>query len=367
VPSSSITLLNTNPQCENPEIEVLGPASLQTSGVRSDGSQGIGLEGSTPTARWIRSGARQFYQAARRGKTCLRDFWEWGRCKRVTLPSLEQLVECLPPLSRAADKPNDAEAPIFLLSTGWRTGSTLLQRALVTDPHLLLWGEPLGDMALVSRVAEMLCSTAKFAWLEKFRIRDDFPPASMATSWIATLYPPGDDFRSALRSLFDRWLAEPARQRGFARWGFKEVRLGATEASLLSWLYPQAKFLILSRHPYDCYRSLSDSGWKHVFYRFPDIPINSAAAFARHWNRLAESWSQLPAGFPFLHIKYEDLVGGRFDFGQLQSWLDVDIRPDVALSASIGHTAVRGRLDWHERLIIGREAARGMQILGYSR
>lgn len=71
----------------------------------------------------------------------------------------------------------------------------------------------------------------------------------MPRSWIASPYPPGDDFRLALRGLFDRSLCEPARHRGFSRWGFKEVRLGATEATVLHWLYPQAKFVILSRHP----------------------------------------------------------------------------------------------------------------------
>lgn len=319
----------------------------------------------TRAARCMHSGARRVYGAVR--KSCVREFWEWARCKRVTLPSVEKLVKTLSQLSSATDDRKDTAAPIFVLSTGWRTGSTLLQRILVTDPRLLLWGEPLGDMALVSRVAEMVCSTANFSSLQRYRIKDDFAPSAMPTSWIATLYPPGDDFRLALRSFFDQWLAEPASQRGFARWGFKEVRLGATEASLLSWLYPHAKFLILSRHPYDCYRSLSDANWRHVFYRFPEIPIESAAGFGRHWNRLATSWSELPAGFPCLRIKYEDLVDGSFDFRKLESWLGVEIREKVALSASVGRTAVRSRLAWHERLIIGQEAARGMQALGYSK
>lgn len=319
----------------------------------------------TASTQRIRRSARAFVNAARR--SCVREFWEWARCKPVTLPSVEQLVESLSHLSGVADEQEDTETPIFVLSTGWRSGSTLLQRILVTDPNLLLWGEPLGDMALVSRVAEMLCSTSTFSSLQTHCVTDSLAPSSLATSWIATLYPPGNSFRLALRSLFDQWLAEPARQRGFTRWGFKEVRLGATEANLLSWLYPRAKFLILSRHPYDCYRSLSDAGWHHVFYRSPDIRVDSAAGFARHWNRLATSWSELPDGFPALHIKYEDLVDGRFDFRKVESWLGVEIRESLALSASVSHTAVRDRLAWHERLIIAREAAQGMKALGYSK
>jgi hypothetical protein len=72
--------------------------------------------------------------------------------------------------------------------------------------------------------------------------QDNLTSSRMATSWIATLFPCADDFRLALRSLFDRWLGESARQRGFVRWDFKEVRLGATEAYLLHCLFPPPAF-----------------------------------------------------------------------------------------------------------------------------
>jgi len=340
----------------NPRMQVMAQVSLPAEPQ---------AQWQAPAVEWMRSGARRVYHAA--GGTCFRQLWQWAQCKRVTLPSVEQLVETLSHLSGAIDDRTDTAEPIFVLSTGLRTGSTLLQRVLVTDPRLLLWGEPFGDMALISRFAEMLCSASKFSMSQEHCIRDNFDPLLMSTSWIANLYPPGDDFRLALRSFFDRWLAEPARQRGFARWGFKEVRLGAAEAILLSWLYPRARFLFLSRHPYDSYRSLSDAGWHHVYDRFPDIRIDSAAGFGRHWNRLAASWSELPAGFPGWRIKYEDLVGGRTDFRELESWLGVKIEEKVALRAPVGHTSVRHRLAWHERLLIAHEAAHGMQALGYSK
>jgi hypothetical protein len=187
----------------------------------------------------------------------VREFCEWARCKQVTLPSVVQLTESIVALRTvASDEVNgekQTEAPIFLLATGWRAGSTLLQRILVTDPKVLLWGEPFGDLALLSKIAEMVGHISELYLLKERFIQDNLTSPAMATSWIATLYPPGDDFRLALRSLFDQWLGEPSRQRGFARWGLKEVRLGAAEAILLHWLYPQAKFVVLSRHPYDCY------------------------------------------------------------------------------------------------------------------
>jgi hypothetical protein len=304
-------------------------------------------------------------------RSLVREFWEWARCKQVTLPSVKQMAESMAALragtSDAINLEGRADAPIFVLATGWRAGSTLLQRILVTDSSVLLWGEPFGDLALPSRIADMVGHISELYLLKQRFIQDNLTSETMATSWIATLYPPGGDFQLALRSLFDRWLAEPARQRGFVRWGLKEVRLGATEASLLHWLYPRAKFVILSRHPYDSYRSLADSGWNHVYYQRPQVRVDSAAGFARHWNRLAIGWSELPVGFPRVHIKYEDLINGKADFRRLESWLGIEIRENVALDVFVGRTAVRQSLSWHERLIISKEAGPGMKALGYSK
>jgi Sulfotransferase family len=304
-------------------------------------------------------------------KRCRRELWAWAKCRSVTSSSVEQLTKSIELLdaraSNPADEARETESPIFLLSTGWRAGSTLLQRVLVTDPRLLLWGEPLGEMTIVSRLAEMISGSISARNLMLWKEQQDPSSTALSTSWVANLYPTSSDFRSGVRSLFNQWLREPALQRGFARWGFKDVRLGATEAILLHWLYPKAKFVIISRHPYDSYRSLADSGWGQVYDRYPDVSVDSAVSFARHWNRLAVSWSHLGPEFPLIHMKYEDLIAGKVDFRSLESWLGIEIRESVALSASVGGTAKRARLSWYERLIVAREASEGMLALGYSR
>ncbi len=327
-------------------------------------------EGYTQTWAWETLRASWIGELVRGGRGCRREFWAWLRAQSEALPDVKSLAESLALLhlqtSDGVEEENNAEAPIFLLSTGWRAGSTLLQRILVTDPRLLLWGEPLGEMTIVSRIAEMISHSISSRNLQLWKDQPDPGSLALWTSWVANLYPASDDFRLALRGLFDRWLREPARERGFARWGLKEVRLGATEAILLQWLYPNAKFLIISRHPFDSYRSLADAGWDPVYYRYPDMCIGSAADFARHWNRLAVSWSELPVGFPYVHIKYEDLIGGKVDFRKLESWLDIEINESIALSVSVGGTAKRNHLSWYERWIIAREAAEGMRAIGYS-
>src|SRR6185437_10752082 len=124
----------------------------------------------------------------------------------------------------------------------------------------------------------------------------------------------------------------------------------------------------LTRHPFDCYRSFADASWKDShFVRYPDWRVDSAASFAREWNRIAVSWSELPADFPSVQIKYEDLTSGNFDFRSLESCLGLKINENEALSAVVGRTAFRARLHAYERWIVSREAAPGMRLLGYSK
>jgi hypothetical protein len=298
-----------------------------------------------------------------------REFLAWMRHPDVTYPAdIKQLQRSLAALRFDFPDPEESstDAPIFLLSTGWRSGSTLLQRILVSDPQLLLWGEPFGEMTLVSRITEMVSSCLSQRDLQLWHEQADSVFSQLSSSWIATLSPASDDFRRSLRGLFDQWFGESARRRGFARWGLKETRLGASEALMLYSLFPRAKFVFLSRNPYDCYRSFADSRWQRIYYRYPEICIDSIAAFARHWNRIAVSWADLPSGFPCYHVKYEDLISGRVDFRKLESWLGIQIREEAALSASVGGTAVRSGLNWLEHLIVRHEAGEGMNALGYA-
>jgi hypothetical protein len=309
-------------------------------------------------------------RATRAAQRCARELWAWSRHERARFPKVSQLTSSIAALSSCAPAipaENDPEAPIFVLSTGMRTGSTLLQRILVTDPRLLLWGEPMGQMTVVSRIAEMLSDSLSPEFLRYWQEQQPSPASpKLSESWIALLHPPAEDFRSALRSLFDTWLGQPARRHGFVRWGFKGIRSDAANAVLLHWLYPHAKFVLLSRHPYDCYLSFADTGWPDHFVRHPHLRVNSAASFASEWNRIAMSWSELPEDFPALRVKYEDLISGNFDFRKLESWLGVNLKEDHALSVSVGHSAIRTRLRWYERWILAREAAPGMRALGYS-
>ena len=58
---------------------------------------------------------------------------------------------------------NSEEEPVFVLAAGWRSGSTLVQRALMSQCQI--WGEPLGHAGLIERLADPL-RTVSDRWPE---------------------------------------------------------------------------------------------------------------------------------------------------------------------------------------------------------
>ena len=140
---------------------------------------------------------------------------------------------------------HDDEEPIFLLATGWRTGSTLMQRILATDSSLLMWGEPHGRMGILSRMGDMLASFDRSIAPESVVLKSR--PGAISGEWIANLYPRTSVIRQALQSMIYEWLGQPDKGLGYTRWGMKEVRLGYDEAALLLLAFSQGK--ICCHHP----------------------------------------------------------------------------------------------------------------------
>jgi Sulfotransferase family len=295
-------------------------------------------------------------------------FYRTHRLTRVDLPRLNKALAILEAIS-PSEYDVDIEEPIFIFSAGWRSGSTLIQRILCTDPSLFLWGEPLGRMSLLPRLTSALCTmTTKWPpydyWCPE-TIDENF----LETTWIANLFPNVSDFRSALRAFLLRWLADPARNKGRYRWGFKEVRLGLAEARVLTWLFPRAKFLVVVRHPYDAYRSVSRAfppgkSWK-MYSRWPDIPLTGAASFAAHWNCLTTSWLVSQSQVNHRWIRYEDLIAGQVDFRSLEDFLGLNLEEQRALEFRLGGTENKSGLHEYEKRLIALESRRGMHALGY--
>jgi len=277
-------------------------------------------------------------------------------------------TQALDRTAREAQPPPD-ERPVFVCAVGWRCGSTLLQRILMTDPSLMVWGEPMDRLGVLDRLADIVGGVTQ-NWPPAWHYVSHRGPVDLTQDWIANLSPDAADFKAGLRGLLDGWLAAPARRRGFARWGVKEVRWPGDQARLLRWLYPQSRFVVIARHPVQSFHSMRrlDFGENGdgLWVRWPDRQVRDLEGFAAYWNELAVSWAEAAGALGAYVIRYEDLISGRVDFGRLGSALDLELRPEVALHAQAGASPPQHRLTIEERDRVNRLTVEGRGVFQYS-
>lgn len=283
-------------------------------------------------------------------------------------PSVRQGIMALQQATPSIVADEDDDSPIFLLSAGWRSGSTMLQRLLMSDPGVLIWGEPYDECGLV----QALAGTARAfrqGWPPKDYFYDGRPTGELTGEWIANLFPALEDWRRGQRALFDTMFAEPARRAGAARWGIKEVRLTTEHAAYLRWLYPNAKFLLLYRDPLEAYRSYCSfgRGWYDVF---PDRPMLTPAAFGKHWRLLMEGFLRDAEALGAMLVKYEDLAAGSLALARIDSHMGIATDHAVLRRKVRGveGTAARqsARVNRLERWLLAREVQPLARRLGYA-
>ena len=198
------------------------------------------------------------------------------------------------------------EQPIFLLSAGWRSGSTLLQRMLMEhNQDVILWGEPFDHCNIHETMASQFRAfTAQWPF-ERFFLSAR-QHRNLSDEWVANLYPDVDYLLNAHRRFFDGLFGEPARATGRTRWGLKEVRLTIDHAMYFRALYPKCKIVFLCRNPHDAYLSYRrvEAGW---FRRWPDHLVNTAYAYGRHWAETTRGFVAGQEQVNGLMIRYEDL------------------------------------------------------------
>jgi len=260
---------------------------------------------------------------------------------------------------------DDPVAPIFLLSAGWRSGSTLLQRLIMSDRRVLIWGEPYDECGPIQAMADTL-KAFRPGWPPAEYYYDGTPPDQLSGKWVANLFPAPAALWQAHRQFHEALFDAPATQSGAVRWGIKEVRLGIEHARYLRWLYPNARFVLLYRNPLDAYRSYCRYGrsWYNIF---PNQPVFTPTAFGAHWRRMIEGYLEGAESLGAMLVRYEDLIGPKPPLAALDDYLGIRMNHAV-LGAKVGSSERGGeklQVNRLERWLLKRAAGPAAAQLGY--
>jgi len=247
------------------------------------------------------------------------------------------------------NKKSDKEAPIFIFSAGWRSGSTLLQRLILSSEDILIWGEPYDKSNIVESMSQSIVPLSDYWPPESYYLKEK-DVNQISNDWIANLYPQRSALKASHRTFFDTLFKYEVNNNNI-RWGVKEVRWGEKEARYLKWLYPNAKFIFLVRDPFKSYNSFKaiSTTW---FSSWPFSPVYNPYTFVKHWNRLVSEFLKVQESVEGIFIKYEDLIDK--DDGVLEeinAYLDINIDPTI-LKKKVGSTVKDEQLPLIEKGII---------------
>ncbi len=260
-----------------------------------------------------------------------------------------------------APKVTQDEAPLFLLSAGWRSGSTLLQRMVMADSDVLIWGEPYAR----SRIVQSLVNQIRAFTDEWPRDRELMKKNKddISDDWVANLSPDIPHFVRAHAEFFRRMFAEPAREMNWSSWGLKEVRLKTEDALYLQWLFPRAKFIFLYRNPFDAFASYAGSAW---YLNWPSRPVLTPVAFGRVWRDMVEDFQRDYRRVDGILVKYEDL-GEDSTLRKLEAFLGHPVvHPENLRRIRGKRGGSRQKLSRLEHLLIRRAVGPTLEKAGYT-
>ncbi|MFU8814058.1 MAG: sulfotransferase [Pseudomonadales bacterium] len=242
-------------------------------------------------------------------------------------PAIERLKPYAPPAT---------DAPVFVLSAGWRSGSTLLQRLVMSSGSTFIWGEPWNRCDYVVRLADSLRPIGDDWPFPGTLFPGDMRSVDVRRTWIANLFPARGDLIEAHRSFFRRLFADPAHAMGYQAWGFKMVRLNADQAAYLRLLFPSARMVLLYRNPYDAWVSYKASGYRS-YRTWPDRPVETAAEFAENWRDLVAGFTAQHQALGAMLVSFEALTSDPDCLPRLQRHLGMELASEV-LEHRVGAT-----------------------------
>ncbi|HJX10732.1 MAG TPA: sulfotransferase [Candidatus Binatia bacterium] len=259
------------------------------------------------------------------------------------------------------------ERPIFLFASGWRSGSTLLQRMLMHhDEGLLIWGEPFAHCNLIDTLmAQIRAFTPNYP--NKRWFPEDVGLNDLSRKWVANLYPPLEYFCESHAVFLKTMFEKPALMMGKNRWGIKEVRFGKDHAFYLKWLFPRSYFIFIVRNPVDAYASYRR--FRNWYRYWPEHIVMTPRQFGRHWRLLTEEFLNNKDKLGAIFLRYEDLSRSE-TIRQLSDFIGQKIGTPEEVGMVSGPKGEEWedirKIPWVEEFILRRTIGKALQAAGYS-
>ncbi len=226
----------------------------------------------------------------------------------------------------AARRPRP-QAPLFLLGLH-RGGTTYAQRILNCHRRVVVWGEN-GGLVTRLRKAHERARNLRRVDVGRYQRFDAFAPEFMP--WASRLD------RAGLRRAMARFVRDLHRAAPPAHfWGFKEIKHGnLRDLRFLHALFPDARIVLLVRHPRDVLRSELHVAWAPRRARLD--ARSSAQRFVMRYVRAVGAFVDFAAEHPETArlLRYEDLLRPAA-IRALFTWLGLELgRADLARIRSV--------------------------------
>jgi len=186
------------------------------------------------------------------------------------------------------------QKPVFIFASGQRCGSTFLQRLINSTKDGQMWGEHNGYLNHLLQSFNKLVEHESYSKQERdlFNVKgiDVFTPN--LTKEFSVIE---NSIRNHIYELFSS---------GGYVWGLKEVHCGADVALFLQYLFPEAKFIHLTRNYINCFLSIKN--WEERPGLYWDR--GTSCYMLDEWARINFSFNKCVNQFNnCLSIRYEDI------------------------------------------------------------